>query len=136
MLCPSEREIGHRDRVIVMRDHLVNVVDAPELSDFILPALMRRGPLQIAVSTGDKAPLVAKRLRHRLESQFGDEWGEYLELLGRVRELAAERVPDRDVRRTVVEVAADSDLLERVRCGELPSAEEVLAELLGNGGAQ
>lgn len=112
---------------------IVNVADAAGISDFIVPALVRRGPLRIAVSTSGRAPIVAKRLRHRLESEFGEEWGEYLELLGRVRELTAERLSDRDARRRLAEAAADADLLERVRQGGSPSPEEVLAELLDEG---
>jgi precorrin-2 dehydrogenase/sirohydrochlorin ferrochelatase len=67
------------------RGILCNAVDEPERCDFYYPAVVRRGPLQIAVSTGGRAPSLAQRLRHELESQFPAEYGEWTEELGRAR---------------------------------------------------
>jgi precorrin-2 dehydrogenase/sirohydrochlorin ferrochelatase len=53
----------------------VNVVDTPAACDFIAPALVRRGALQIAISTGGNSPSLAKRLRHGLEQLIGPEYG-------------------------------------------------------------
>lgn len=64
----------------------VNVVDAPALCTFIVPARIRRGPLTIAISTGGASPALARRLREELEALFGTEYGPYLELLRAVRE--------------------------------------------------
>jgi precorrin-2 dehydrogenase/sirohydrochlorin ferrochelatase len=70
------------------REHgvLVNVVDDPELSDFIFPSLVRRGDLVIAVSSGGVAPSMVKRIRRDLEEQYGREYGAVLVILGRLRE--------------------------------------------------
>jgi precorrin-2 dehydrogenase/sirohydrochlorin ferrochelatase len=65
---------------------LCNVVDVPELCDFYYPAVLRRGALQIAVSTAGRSPALAQRLRKELESQFGPEYEEWLESVGKVRE--------------------------------------------------
>jgi precorrin-2 dehydrogenase/sirohydrochlorin ferrochelatase len=67
------------------RGVLVNVVDAPEQCTFILPAVVRRGALQIAVSTGGASPTFARQLRQEFEAQFGPEYGELVELLGALR---------------------------------------------------
>jgi len=57
---------------------LCNVVDVPALSDFFYPAVVRRGPLQIAISTSGKSPALAKRLRQQLEKEFGPEYEAWL----------------------------------------------------------
>jgi precorrin-2 dehydrogenase/sirohydrochlorin ferrochelatase len=111
------------------RGCLVNVVDVPELCNFIVPSIVRRGGLQIAISTGGAAPTVAKRLRKRFQEEFGGEWADYVRLLGEVRLLVMERVPGGEAaRRPVFERIADSDLLERLRAGEHPSAQDVFDE--------
>ena len=63
----------------------VNVVDDPEAGTVIVPAVARRGGLQIAVSTGGASPALAKRLRERLEREFGPEYGDLVALLGELR---------------------------------------------------
>ena len=64
---------------------LVNVEDAPELSDFHVPAMVRRGALMLTVSTGGRSPGLARRLREWLQRRFGPEWDEHLEILGAAR---------------------------------------------------
>lgn len=73
---------------------LVNVEDAPELCDFHLPAVVRRGDLMLTVSTGGRAPGLARRLREWLEARFGREWNGRLDELGEARTVwRAEGVP-------------------------------------------
>jgi precorrin-2 dehydrogenase/sirohydrochlorin ferrochelatase len=69
------------------RGVLCNVVDDPERCDFYYPAVLRRGSLQIAISTGGLSPALAQRLRRQLEQQFASEYGVWLEELGRTRRL-------------------------------------------------
>ena len=64
---------------------LVNVEDIPELCDFHVPAIARRGSLTLTVSTGGRAPGLAKRLREWLQTRFGPEWDEHLETIGTAR---------------------------------------------------
>ena len=64
---------------------LCNVVDVPELCDFYYPAVVRRGSLQVAISTGGESPALAQRLRKELEAQFGPAYGQWVAELGRVR---------------------------------------------------
>jgi precorrin-2 dehydrogenase/sirohydrochlorin ferrochelatase len=68
------------------RGVLCNSVDEPERCDFYFPAVVRRGELQIAISTGGMSPALAQRLRKELEQQFGPEWEEWVAQLGRTRE--------------------------------------------------
>lgn len=64
---------------------LLNVVDRPARCHFLTPAVVRRPPLQVAVSTGGESPFLAGALRARLEQDLGPEWGPFTALVGRVR---------------------------------------------------
>jgi precorrin-2 dehydrogenase/sirohydrochlorin ferrochelatase len=68
------------------RGVLCNAVDEPQRCDFYFPAVVRRGELQIAISTGGLSPALAQRLRKDLEQQFGPEWEEWVAQLGRTRD--------------------------------------------------
>lgn len=64
---------------------LVNVVDDPKRSDFIAPSCMRRGDVTIAISTGGRSPALARKIRTRLEKNFGDEYASLALLINEVR---------------------------------------------------
>lgn len=64
---------------------LVNVVDDPGHSDFIVPSYLRRGDITIAVSTAGRSPALARKIRSRLEDVFGDEYATLARLIGEVR---------------------------------------------------
>lgn len=108
----------------------VNVVDVPELCSFIVPSVIERGDLLIAVSTSGKSPAMSKRIRKEMEKHFGPEYAEMLKLMGEVRALMRERVPELDRRMEALTAIANSDLLDRLRAGERPSARDVLERAL------
>lgn len=113
------------------RSMLVNVVDVPDLCNCIVPSIMRRGRLQVAVSTGGAAPSVAREVRRELERQFPEWWEPYLDLMADVRSLVKERVPgEASVRTPLFEAVGGPELRERVAVGERPSAEDVYAEIV------
>jgi precorrin-2 dehydrogenase/sirohydrochlorin ferrochelatase len=112
------------------RNCLVNVIDVPELCNFIVPSVIHRGPFQIAISTAGAAPAVAKRVRKQLQAEYGDEWGTYVTLMGQVRTLVMMRVDDAAKRKAMFEAMADSDLLARIAGGDVPSAEDVYIEAM------
>jgi len=72
---------------------LVNVVDRPERCDFIVPSVLQRGQLQIAVSTGGRSPALAREIRRRLEARFGPEYAELVARTGRARRAARAVAP-------------------------------------------
>ncbi len=76
-----------------------NVVDDAALSSFQVPALVERGALQVAISTGGGAPVVARHLRRWLESLLDDSWGGLVDLFGRQRARIRARFPDTGARR-------------------------------------
>src|SRR5512138_3189991 len=67
---------------------LVNVVDRPEHCDLIMPSVLRRGELQIAVSTGGRCPALAREIRRRLEGLFGPDYAEIVRRAGADRRRA------------------------------------------------
>src|SRR5437660_9638387 len=83
------------------RGVLCNVVDVPELCDFYYPAVVRRGALQIAVSTGGESPALAQRLRKKLEKEFRPEYAAWLKELGESRRtlyVTSEDASDRKIK--------------------------------------
>ena len=72
-------------RAAESRSILCNVVDVPELCDFFYPAVLRRGDLQIAISTAGQSPCLAQSIRQKLEKQFGPRFGEWVAELGETR---------------------------------------------------
>jgi len=66
---------------------LCNVVDVPDLCDFFYPSIVRRGDLQIAVSTSGKSPSLAQKIRQQLEKQFGPGYAAWVAELGETRKL-------------------------------------------------
>jgi precorrin-2 dehydrogenase/sirohydrochlorin ferrochelatase len=74
------------------KDLLLNVVDRPELCTFIVPATVRRGPLQIAVSTSGASPAMARAIRKDMESTYGPQFGKHLNKLKHLREKAVKEI--------------------------------------------
>ena len=67
------------------RHIIINVVDDPDYSDFILPSCLRRGALTIAISTAGNSPALARKIRTKLEQEFGEEYTSLVDLIGEVR---------------------------------------------------
>jgi precorrin-2 dehydrogenase / sirohydrochlorin ferrochelatase len=111
----------------------LNVVDDPELCTFIAPAVVKRGALQIAISTAGASPAFAARLRRSLEAQFGMEYALTLEVLraARHRLRAGEIEPAERMRR--LKALADSALPDAIAAGDLPAIDAILAAHLGDG---
>ena len=97
---------------------LCNVVDDPEHCDFFYPAVVRRGALQIAISTGGHSPALAHRLRVELEQQFGPEYAAWVEDVGRRRrEIMARDLPEGRRRELLEKIASREAYEEFVRRG-------------------
>jgi precorrin-2 dehydrogenase / sirohydrochlorin ferrochelatase len=100
------------------RGVLCNVVDDPEHCDFFYPAVVRRGALQIAISTAGYSPALAHRLRLELEQQFGPEYGAWLEEVGQRRREIMTRELSEVLRRELLErIASRQSYEEFVRRG-------------------
>ena len=75
---------------------LCNVVDVPDLCDFFYPSIVRRGDLQIAVSTAGQSPSLAQKIRQQLEKQFGPAYAAWVAELGETRKLILASDLDRE----------------------------------------
>ena len=111
----------------------VNVADVPELCTFISPAVLKRGDLQIAISTGGASPAFAARLKRALEVQFGAEYALTLEVLRAARRrLHADEIDPADRTRRLKDLA-NSALPDAIAAGDVAAIERILAIHLGDG---
>jgi len=89
---------------------LVNAVDDPPFCDFYFPSVVRRGDLQIAISTAGASPALAQRLRKEIDAQLPLDAGEWLTELGNLRREILQREPSNDARREILHQLASRDL--------------------------
>ena len=94
---------------------LLNVVDLPMLCDFITPAIVQRGDLIIAISTGGKGPGFAKLVRQQLENFVGPEYAEALEVVGVKRSALKQSCSNAEERQRVLNEFMESAALDLVR---------------------
>ncbi|MGC2367579.1 MAG: bifunctional precorrin-2 dehydrogenase/sirohydrochlorin ferrochelatase [Candidatus Sulfotelmatobacter sp.] len=94
------------------RGVLCNVVDVPEYCDFYYPAVVRRGDLQIAVSTTGQSPSLAQKIRQQLERQFGPGYAQWVAELGATRKLVLASDLDPQRKRELLQSLASREALE------------------------
>ena len=109
------------------RGILCNAVDDPEHCDFYFPALVRRGDLQIAISTAGHSPALAQRLRRELQEQFSPEYAGWLDDLGRTREQLFRSDVEPAQRRQLLHGVASHKNFEKWRA-QMNTAKESLHE--------
>ena len=109
---------------------LVNVVDDPERCNFHVPAIVRRGDLTLSVSTSGNSPALARRIRRSLEEQFDAAYEPYLALLGELRPLVQEKVPQQADRKALWETFLEADLLDLLRAGADEVARQRAQEII------
>jgi len=111
---------------------LVNVVDNPEAGNFILPSIIDRSPIVIAVSTSGVAPVLTKLLSTRIETIVPFSYGKLAALIGQFRSLVKEKIPDRKDRRRFWENVLDGPIAEMFYAGQEKKTLKLLEEQLGN----
>ena len=111
----------------------VNVVDDREASRFIVPAIIERDPVLVAVSTGGTSPVLARRLRERLETLLPAKIGEFASWLQTLRRPARRRLRDIDARRRFFEQLVDGPATARFVAGDRQGARRVAHQLLATG---
>jgi precorrin-2 dehydrogenase/sirohydrochlorin ferrochelatase len=118
----------YRDAQI--RGVLCNVVDVPEYCDFYYPAVVRRGDLQIAISTSGQSPILAQRIRHQLEREFGPGYAQWVAELGATRRLVLASDLDPQRKRELLHSLASREALEAALADE--SATKTAVEVAEN----
>ena len=106
---------------------LINVADRPDLCDFIMPSIVDRSPLVIAVSTGGASPILGRMLRARLESLIPAAYGRLADLMRAFRARVAEAIPSPMMRRRFWEAALEGPIAEQALAGDEAAAGERLA---------
>ena len=109
---------------------LVNVADDPMACSFLVPAMIRRGDLTIAISTGGGSPALARMLRQRLEQTIGPEYDEFVAALRLLRERTRQAIADPGDRRTIYRRAVQSDLFEAVARGDAAAVAARIEDLV------
>ncbi len=116
------------------RAMLVNIVDVPPLCNFILPAIVRTGPLAIAISTAGASPALAKRIKREIAAQFGEPYARLAELLNEARGWAKGTLPTYQDRKQFFEsiVNGSPDPIALLRDGnpQTGAGEQAVRELI------
>ncbi len=112
------------------RGILVNAVDQPDAGNVIVPAIISRGGLTVAISSGGQAPVLARRLRARIESVLPTGLGELLELLARYRAQIRQRYADVAQRRRWYDGMLDGEIPQLIESGQHDLAEQKLVDSL------
>jgi len=110
------------------RSMLVNVVDVPPLCNFILPAIVRTGPLAIAISTAGASPALAKRIKREISELFGEPYANLAMLLNDARGWAKATLPTYQDRKLFFEsiVNGDPDPIELLKTGDVQAVRELI----------
>jgi precorrin-2 dehydrogenase / sirohydrochlorin ferrochelatase len=111
------------------RAMLVNVVDVPPLCNFILPAIVRTGPIAIAISTAGASPALAKRMKREVSELFGEEYAQLAVMLNDARGWAKGTLPTYQDRKAFFEgiVNGDPDPIALLRAGDVDGVRDLIA---------
>ena len=112
---------------------LCNIADRPAVCNFILPSIVQRDDLVITISTSGKSPALAKKLRRMLENQFGEEYGDFLRLMGAVRKKLLSQAHEPEAHKPLFEQLINSDLIAMMREGKTEEINTLLFDILGEG---
>lgn len=110
----------------------LNVVDVPELCNFIVPSVVDRGNLLIAISTSGKSPAMAKKIRQKLEKEFGKEYAVFLDIMGRIREKVLKSSEESGKNKKIFERLISSPLLGWIKKGKKKEIDKFLKKVLGS----
>jgi siroheme synthase-like protein len=111
------------------RAMLVNIVDVPPLCNFILPAVVRTGPLAIAISTAGASPALAKRMKREIGELFGEEYAQLAIMLNETRGWAKGTLPTYQDRKAFFEeiVNGEPDPIALLRDGDAAAVQDLIA---------
>jgi precorrin-2 dehydrogenase/sirohydrochlorin ferrochelatase len=110
---------------------LVNIVDDPAKCNFILPSLVQRGDLSIAVSTGGKSPALARKIREDLQRRYGPEYESVLAIMGSIRKRILAQGQSSQANRAVFEALVSSDILQAIRDGNRNRIKQIILDVSG-----
>ena len=112
---------------------LCNIADRPQACNFILPSIVNRGDLIIAISTSGTSPAFAKRLRQELEKKFGNEYADFLKLMGAIRQKLLSQKHEPEAHKHLFQQLIDNNLLTLIKDGQNDALNALLLKILGKG---
>jgi precorrin-2 dehydrogenase/sirohydrochlorin ferrochelatase len=116
--CTDNSAINNKIKKEAARKNIpVNVVDTPDLCDFIVPSIIRKGDLTIAISTSGELPLLSKKLRQKIEEIVTDDYLEYLHIMGGFRKHLMKTVKETRKRGLIMKDIAKMDIQEVIATG-------------------
>lgn len=129
----NRREINQQVAEAVNDFQLLNVVDDPNNSNFIVPSSFRQGNLTIAVSTSGSSPGLAKKIKRELAQQFDETYADYLEFLQFCRVEVKQQVKNPDIRRKLFKQLLEDEFFELTRSGKQNERKKRFISLLEEG---
>lgn len=127
----SNQAVNRRVQELCERNNILcNVADQPELSSFIVPATVRQGDLNIAVSTSGNSPALAKHIRKKLQDEFGREYAQLSTLMGRLRPLTLDMQLSTAENSTIFRELIQSDLLHAFADSDVDRVRTILKKIL------
>jgi precorrin-2 dehydrogenase/sirohydrochlorin ferrochelatase len=107
----------------------INIADQPAAGNFIVPSQIQRGDLMLCFSTNGKSPLLSKKIRRELEERYGEEYEEFLHLLGRERAWALKEIGQIELRKAYFQALVYSDLPELIKAGKTAEIQQQIAAI-------
>jgi len=117
-------------RACRMRGILVNAATSPDEGTFVVPSVVERGDLLIAISTCGDSPALARKVRGDLERTYGPEYAVFLEKMANLRRRLVQDVAAENVRRNIYQAVVDSDVLYLLKAGQVHEADQRIAEIV------
>jgi precorrin-2 dehydrogenase/sirohydrochlorin ferrochelatase len=109
---------------------LINAVDQLPDCNFIVPSIVKRGDLLIAISTSGKSPALAQKVRKQLDTQFGSEYEDFLVLMGRVRKEILTKGLSQEENSRIFHEIVESDILDALLRDDMKRVESTLRRIL------
>jgi siroheme synthase-like protein len=108
-----------------------NVVDRPELCTFIVPSVVEKGPIKVAISTGGVSPALSRKLRMVIGNDIGEEYAVLAAILGKIRPMVRSRAGGSEYHKRLFDVLIESELMDAIRNNDRKLAEDILFQALG-----
>lgn len=127
----NDKRLNHRiGEIAKKKEILVNAVDQPPDCNFFVPSIIKRGDLQIAISTSGKSPALAKKIRQGLEEQFGEEYASFLVLMGYLRREVLSMGFSQDKNNRIFHEMVDSGILKAIAQDNREKTKSILSRIL------
>ena len=135
LLCFFAPENGEADPSLIARARaagaMVNVADSPAICDFIMPSIVDRSPLVVAISTGGASPVLGRMLKARLEAMIPSAYGRLAAVMGAARAPLQQKLQSSPSRLRFWERVLDGPIAEMVLAGDETKAADALAKEIG-----